>query len=453
MQIATAPTPTEPPRRVVIPYHVLPHQQRVLASDRKITFLGAGVGAGKTDVGTVWMLRRLADAPAGVLHLIAANTYPQLFDSTLRNFKRNLERFLIPHTPEELPRSHGPMNFNLWVGGHWHEILCRSLDHYEALSGVELGDAWLDEVWQTKEAAINLVLARLRDIRVDNRMLLTTTLDDPDTWMYEMVETNFDDQVMRVVYAATHENQANLPDDYIDDLKRTYSEQMYKRMVLAQWVSLESGQVYHSFDRSMHVSELAEFDPHLPILWSHDFNIGEDKPMSSVLAQIKRGKFEHKARPELHVFDEIVVDSTDTHDTVNEFTSRQWIKDCRAGVKIYGDASGRARDSRSKTTDYQILKDAGFTDQHVPKANPPLRDSHNAANRLLRSADGDVRCKIHPRCSNLIRGLETVTLRKGAQYLEQESRVQHVTTAWRYLVSKEFPYQKPQITSRKMTWA
>jgi len=32
---------------------------------------------------------------------------------------------------------------------------------------------------------------------------------------------------------------------------------------------------------------------------------------------------------------------------------------------------GRDRDTRSKTTDYQIIADAGFPRQDVPRANPP----------------------------------------------------------------------------------
>ena len=437
---------TEPRRRVTVQYQVLPHQAEVLTSEKKITFLGAGVGSGKTDVGTVWLLRRLATAPPDVLHLISANTYPQLYDSTLRNFFKNLQRFGIPHNPSELPRSHSPINLRLYVAGNWHELICRSLDHYEALSGVELGDAWLDEVWQTKEAAIHLVLARLRDTRVDNKALLTTTLDDPTTWMYQMFVEQFDADVMRVIYASTYENEVNLPDGYIDDLKRVYSERLFKRMVMAQWVTLESGQIYYAFDRNLHVSEAAEFEPNLPICWTHDFNIGKDKPMSSCLCQIKKGTNEAGlVRPEVHIFDEIILDSTDTNDTVLEFQGRGW----NAPVRIYGDASGKAKDTRSKTTDYRILAEAGYGDQHVPKKNPPLRDSHNAVNALLRGADGDVRVQVHPRCQTVIQGLETVALRPGAQYLETESRAQHVTTALRYLISTEFPIIKPAITSRK----
>ena len=79
---------------------------------------------------------------------------------------------------------------------------------------------------------------------------------------------------------------------------------------------------------------------------------------------------------------------------------------------------GRARDTRSKTTDYQIIADAGFPRQDIPRANPPVRERHNQMNAMLKAADGTASLFIHPRCKTLLRGLETVKLKPGAQYVE-----------------------------------
>jgi hypothetical protein len=213
-------------------------------------------------------------------------------------------------------------------------------------------------------------------------------------------------------------------------------------------VSLEGSTIYYAFDRTEHVKPV-EYDSALPILWAHDFNIGQDKPMSSCLAQIKKGPGpvgkDGKAtvRPELHVFDELILDTSDTNDAVEECKARlEKLGAKPSQVRIYGDASGRAGDSRSKTTDYSILRDAGFVDQRVPPSNPPIRDRHNAVNALLRNAAGDVRLRIDPRCKVLAKGLEVVKLRGGAQYLEEERREQHVTTALGYLVMVEFPIKR-----------
>ena len=451
----------------VVEYEAHDYQLDTLESDKRLVFVGAGVGAGKTDVGTLWMLLRAKETPPGVIGLIAANTYGQLFDATLRKVFKALDAFGVPHRPRELPRSHAPFTLEVWNGSHWVEILCRSMESYENLSGVELGWFWLDEVWQTLEAAYKLILARLRDPRMRNRGLLTTTLDDPGSWMYEEFVNRFDAATQAVLYAPTEVNRENLGDEYIATLRRSYSEREAARMLDAAWVFLTGAVIYYAFSRDANVTTAAEFDPALPILWSLDFNIGQGKPMSSCLAQMKkgpqvgadgkpvlrpgpRGEMVPTIRPELHFFDEIILDSTDTNDAAEECKGRLaklGVKDTDGKtypmVRVYGDASGKAQDTRSKTTDYGILRSAGFIDQRVPDANPPIRTRHNTVNALLRNAAGDVRAKAHPRCRTLIKGWETVKLRKGASYLEEETREQHVTTAAGYLACVEVPIERP----------
>lgn len=149
-------------------------------------------------------------------------------------------------------------------------------------------------------------------------------------------------------------------------------------------------------------------------------------------------------RPELHCFDEIILDTSDTNDASDECAARlEKLNVKPQAVRVYGDASGKAKDTRSKKTDYEILRAAGFTDQRVPDSNPPIRDRHNAVNALFKNAAGDVRAKVHPRCKTLTKGCETVKLRGGASYLEEETREQHVTTAFGYLVAVEFPILRP----------
>lgn len=148
-------------------------------------------------------------------------------------------------------------------------------------------------------------------------------------------------------------------------------------------------------------------------------------------------------RTELHAFDEIILDSADTNDAIEEFKARPWLKACQGGVRIYGDRSGKSKDTRSKSTDYEIIRQAGFADQRVPDSNPPIRDRHNVVNALLRNASGDVRVKIHSRCRTLAKGLELVKLKQGASYLEEETREQHVTTAFGYLAVATFPLMTP----------
>lgn len=433
-------------------YLARPHQVKVLKSQKKIVFLGGGVGCGKTEVGTLWHLNRVANTPKDTPGLIAANSYSQLIDATIRNVYKNYRKLGVLVKPEQLPRSHHPFDIQVFNGEYWVDIWCRSLDSFQLLSGTEVGWFWADEVWQTKREAIDLLLARHRGVMEDRlQSLFTTTLDDPTTWMYELFVEKFNEQLMDVFYATTYDNEKNLPPGYIEGLKALYSEQMFKRMVMSQWVSLDGQNIYYNFDRKVNVSEDAEFDPHLPIYWTHDFNIGEGKPMSSALAHIKKGPGpDGKIRPELHFFDEIVLDTADTNDAAEEFQERSWIKDSKAGVIVCGDASGRAKDTRSKTTDYKILATAGFKHQEVSRSNPPIRERHNTVNTLFKAKNGDVRLKIHPRCRTIIKGADIVKLKKGANYLEDDTiREQHIMTAVGYLAVKKLSLRMNRATAFK----
>lgn len=406
-------------------YRARPHQYQVLKSGKRIILLGGGVGSGKTDVGSIWSLRKALAWPES-LGLIAANTYSQLADSTLRNFYRKVETYGLRVQPSELPRTGRPFTLKVHNGRRWIEILCRSMDKFETLSGLEIGWYWLDEVWQTPRAAFDLVNARLRDSRCGQPQgLLTTTLDEPSSWLYDVFVDKKDEDLCEVIYARTTDNLKNLPPGYLDLLKRTYDSRLFARMVEAKWVSLSKGRVYHQFDRREHVRPLT-LDPNLPLCWSHDFNIN---PMSSLAAQIK-GR-------EVRIVDEIVLETSSTPEVIAEFRARGYDRH-PAGVVIYGDAAGRAGDTRSTISDYQLLRQAGFTVQKVPIANPSLRDRHNTVNTRLKNAGGQVGLFIDPGCKVLIKGFETTGYKPGS-HLEAESFEQHITTALGYLVHREFP--------------
>jgi len=59
----------------------------------------------------------------------------------------------------------------------------------------------------------------------------------------------------------------------------------------------------------------------------------------------------------------------------------------------------------------------------------------------MKNANNEIRYYIHPRCKTSIKGWETVKLKKGANYLEEETYSQHVTTAIGYFIHDEFPIQ------------
>jgi hypothetical protein len=87
---------------------------------------------------------------------------------------------------------------------------------------------------------------------------------------------------------------------------------MYRHVWLGETLSRTGLEIYYNFDGAEHVTREADrieakdglHSP--PLLWSHDFNIGEGKPMSSCIGQIVESRRpDGSIRRVLNIFDEI----------------------------------------------------------------------------------------------------------------------------------------------------
>lgn len=422
-----------------------------LQSKKKIVVVFGGIGSGKTTTGSLWTLGKSKSSPIGSKGLIAANSYMQLVDSTISNFYETVEMLNLRINPRTPPNNNHPFNICIPVAGKRQVCRCRSLENYKLIEGAQYEFEWLDETRDTKKAAFDICLGRARSKRVPlSQIFITTTLDeDPDgSWLYEVFVKNFDPAIMDVFYAPTSTN-IYLPNlqEYIQSQRSLLSPTLFRSRVECIWTNVLKSVIYTSFSRSGNaerkgnVSDAVHLDDALPLYWTHDFNVGAGKPMSSCFFQIKRGVGPGgKPRNEVHVIDEIIQEDCDTNKIIPIAIEKFGTPRNRRFI-IHGDAAGHSKDSRSGGTDYTILSNAGFVEQRVPRANPPIRDRHNAVNSMLHSADNDVRVFIHPRAKTLIRGLEIVGCKKGSAYQEEERYEQHVTTAFGYAINVEFPIQ------------
>jgi hypothetical protein len=347
-------------------------------------------------------------------------------------------------------------------------LVCAGFDDPEKLKSVPgITGAWFEEATEFEQADFLQANLRMRgDTPSYKQFALTFNPVLRSNWVYpelfaehpevaeakEKVAIREHSGAEIMFHHSTYRDNPYLDAEYTQVLAglAKSSDLYYTVYEKGLWGRL-AGTIYYSYGAHNIAPDL-DYADGVPILWGHDFNIGEGKPMSSVICQRATVRDDpedpKKSRDVLHVLDEIILDGTDTHDAVAEFRNR---RPGQRDVIIYGDAAGRARDTRSKTTDYQIIADAGFPRQDVPRANPPVRERHNQMNAMLKAADGTVSLFIHPRCKTLLRGLETVKLKPGAQYVETETREQHVTTALGYLVTRLFPARR-YVKSGKKHW-
>jgi len=266
----------------------------------------------------------------------------------------------------------------------------------------------------------------------ESMIVSATNPDSPAHWAYKYFVLS-KSQNRKTFYSLTEHNPF-LPETYIQNIKETLSEKEIRRMLYGEWIEIKADQIYYNYESGRNfVNSVYKIDKSRPIDLSFDFNIGENKPMSCCL-----GQYEGKA---FHIFHECHIFSARTMDILDEIHNREVFKDVNV-IRIFGDASGKNRDTRSLGNDYDIIIKtlSNFyptkrIEYLVPKANPPVRRRHNTVNGMFMNSVGEVRLKLYQGTEWIDEGLRLTKSKAGSGYIEDDSLPQqHVTTALGYMV-------------------
>lgn len=304
---------------------------------------------------------------------------------------------------------------------------------YKKVRSFEFSSFLIEELTEndTDDAYTEIYLRTGRLQHVKEKFLLcATNPDSPGHWAYKHFIS--EPKSNRYVYYSKTEDNPFLPRSYVESLKENLDPKMARRMLYGEWIDINQERVYHAYDKARDFTTTAyRIDKSRPIFWSHDFNIGEGKPMSSILFQVSSdGTF--------HFFAEIVIDGARTSDVCDELAARG-ILWSGARLIIMGDSTGRSRDTRSIHSDYDILKT--WATNHslnlqveifVPRANPPIRTRHNLVNAQCLNSLGQSRFMIH-NLKVADEGMRLTKLKPGGNYIEDDSfRAQHICTGIGY---------------------
>lgn len=304
--------------------------------------------------------------------------------------------------------------------------------------GIEELTENIGEHWDFYDAVYQR-LGRLSHVPM-NFMMCATNPDSPAHPAYKKLILGAESDPMKHVFYSITTDNPFLPDWYVDNLMQNMTPIDVERLIHGRWVEDPKGGIYWNYDRSVNFrDDTYIFDLNYPIDLMHDFNIGTGKPMSAAVGQYINGIF--------HVAKTYIVEGADTHEIIQEIMDDD-ILERMTYFRVYGDASGKNKDPRSKTTDYDILNRAISTyrrkdgskphhEMKFPKANPPIRRRHNRVNARFKNVAGEVRFYIYKEASDADDGFRMTKLKKGGQYLEDDSYAnQHVTTAIGYWITK-----------------
>ena len=337
-------------------------------------------------------------------------------------------------------------DYTISFKGHEFTFLLRSSDVPESLTGKNLTDIIIDEfdkkhsishqkdVW--KEC-----ISRIRIAEYGTCAIATTP--EGYKYTYELYNRCDYEEIknFQLIRAKTYDNHF-LPKDYIENLYDNYSEELVQQYIEAQFINLLQGKVYYPFDRELNNTD-KEYVKELPINLMVDFNVN---PMIWEVGQT----WFNDGKPKDFIIDEISQRNTYTEAMALEVANR-YGKDTL--YYIYGDPSGSSRSTKSKVTDYDIIKsilpNAIF---RVKLSHPFVIDRINAVNSRLKNSRNERNLFINvKKCPFLVKDCEQVLYKENTKDIDKTSNsdLTHASDGLGYFIEYEYPLKGKIIFSQR----
>jgi phage terminase large subunit len=309
------------------------------------------------------------------------------------------------------------------------QIALRGADNPDSLRGVFLDFCVFDEFAMIDEKAWTEVIRPALSDRQGSAMFISTPMGR--NWAFDLYNRGVDKtEHSWESFTYTTLEGGNVTEAEIESARTDMDERQFKQEYLASFETYE-GVIYYNFSRA-NVTEAAQI-PRTVII-GMDFNVS---PAVAVCMM----RTEHG----LHIFDEIVMYSSNTDEMVSEINRRFGDRT----IIVYPDPAGAQRKtSAGGRTDITILQQAGYQVKYKPQ-HPAVRDRINAVNALLCNADGQRRLFVDPRCRKTIESLEKQTYKQDTLVPNKDDGYDHMNDALGYAVEMLFPIRRTNIEQRE----
>lgn len=209
----------------------------------------------------------------------------------------------------------------------------------------------------------------------------------------------------------------------IEEAKQQLDDINFRQEYLAEYVDANDRPFFYSFDHQRHVIDEYLPNPHLPILFSADFN---KDPMTCLIGQ-------QVDMHTVYAFDEVDMPDGSTPELCELLIANyvNWMYN----MDVTGDSTGRNRTAltRGNLNHYRVFKDMlSLTDAQirVPKQNLALSDSRVLCNSVLKNA----KFYITKNCKKTIKDIEMAMVDSEGELIKNPTFPNHHGDTFRYLL-------------------
>ena len=396
-----------------------PAQGEVFSATNRFRVLVAGRRFGKSYLACIELLKAALERP-GETYFYCAPTYRMAKDIAWKTLKKIIPNSLV-RTKNETELRMELINDST--------IELKGTENASALRGRSLSGVVLDEAaFMEAEVWFEVLRPALADKQ--GWALFISTPEGTASWFYDLwcyVDEDTTGDWKR--WCFTTIQGGNVPTEEVEAARAQLDPRTFRQEFEASFENL-SGLVAISFSDANIDKDIRDL-PILPLLLGVDFNVD---PMSGICA-VKKGD-------ELWVFDEIIMTGgATTWDFTEEVINRYGLE--RRIVACPDPTGGARKTAGIGATDHSILRKSGFS-VSSPRNPWKIRDKITAVNTALYDANGIRRCKIHPRCRELIKSLRTLTYTPGTSLPNKNLGVDHAFDAFGYLCLQTFNLAKPE---------
>ena len=373
----------------------------LIERDRIVTdiFYGGGAGSGKTFLGCEWQIMRRLLYPE-TRGFIGRNTFTDFKVTTLKTFVN------VWNTRWQNNHLNVKININLHekiiLFSNGSEILIKDLSYnssdpeFNTLGGMELTDAFIDEVPEITKKAKDIIRSRIRYKLINRKPVLLMTGNPTPNWVKDEFVENRDglpvvlEPHKMFIPALLYDNpNKEFVEDYEKQLKGQSIYDM-ERLLYGNWSVLEEAEnpFLWAWDDEKHISQEAKFNPNIPTYFNVDFNVS---PLCALVIQ-------HQGAT-VFVVDEILIEKGSV-DALCDYIEGYGVP--IGMIRITGDAMGNGRtyQQRDNSSAYMSMKKRlKMNDkQFMIIANPTHKNSREDCNAALIRLN----IKVNPKCKGFI---------------------------------------------------